>query len=187
MIFYDDVIKVSLNQSTNNIYINGQPFVDKKHLPHGIEIIYPSQNVIVVEAKDSNYEVESDILNKEITIRAPSHMYGSKLEGLCGDCNDNSDDDSKLTSGEIVFNEITWITSWIIYDYDRDAVIFKNVTNTNTNETLLSSPSVPEISTDMSTTEQSGYDSENCVKKKERCTLLQGAIFQKVGYINLRS
>ena len=55
--------------------------------------------------------------------RAPSVMYGNQLDGLCGNCNDEKEDDFRTISGEIVFTETIFFTSWVIYDYSLDAVI----------------------------------------------------------------
>ena len=50
-------------------------------------------------------------------------MYGNQLDGLCGNCNDEKEDDFRTISGEIVFTETIFFTSWVIYDYSLDAVI----------------------------------------------------------------
>lgn len=69
MVYYQDTIKVALNQTDNLVYLNENLLTNMDDLPHGVEIVYPSKNIIVVRAKDLNYEVEADILNREISIR----------------------------------------------------------------------------------------------------------------------
>ncbi len=69
MMYYDNTIKVALNQTNNNVYLNNNPFTNHVDLPHGVVVEYPSENIVIVRAKDPNYEVEADILSDEITIR----------------------------------------------------------------------------------------------------------------------
>lgn len=69
MVYYQDTIKVALNQTDNLVYLNENLLTNMDDLPHGVEVVYPSINIVVVRAKDLNYEVEADILNREISIR----------------------------------------------------------------------------------------------------------------------
>jgi hypothetical protein len=69
MVYYQDTIKVALNQTDNLVYLNENLLTNMDDLPHGVEVVYPSINIVIVRAKDLNYEVEADILNREIIIR----------------------------------------------------------------------------------------------------------------------
>ena len=69
MLYYDNTIKVALNQTTNHVYLNNNPLTNHADLPHGVVVEYPSENIVIVRAQDPNYEVEADILSDEITIR----------------------------------------------------------------------------------------------------------------------
>lgn len=48
-----------------------------------------------------------------VSVKAPSHKYGGGLEGLCGDCNKNPDDDFVTTAGNLQENIEEFSLSWL--------------------------------------------------------------------------
>lgn len=48
-----------------------------------------------------------------VSVKAPSQKYGGKLEGLCGDCNNNPFDDLRILSGEIVKSTDEFALNWL--------------------------------------------------------------------------
>lgn len=50
-----------------------------------------------------------------VTVRVPSYKYGSKLEGLCGDCDRIADDDLRVPNGTVTSDVEDFSLSWL-YD-----------------------------------------------------------------------
>lgn len=48
-----------------------------------------------------------------VSMKAPSHKYGDKLEGLCGDCNRNPDDDFVTPAGNRPNDAEDFALSWL--------------------------------------------------------------------------
>lgn len=48
-----------------------------------------------------------------VSVKAPSHRYGGKLEGLCGNCNEDPEDDFKTPSGKEAQDENDLALSWL--------------------------------------------------------------------------
>lgn len=48
-----------------------------------------------------------------ISVKAPSHKYGDSLEGLCGDCNRNPDDDFVTPAGNQPADVEEFALSWL--------------------------------------------------------------------------
>lgn len=48
-----------------------------------------------------------------VSVKAPSHKYGDKLEGLCGDCNKNPDDDIVTPTGSNPNDMEEFALSWL--------------------------------------------------------------------------
>lgn len=48
-----------------------------------------------------------------ISVKAPSHKYKGKLEGLCGDCNGDMQDDIKKPDGKKPENTDDFALSWL--------------------------------------------------------------------------
>ncbi|XP_049862899.1 hemocytin [Schistocerca gregaria] len=53
-------------------------------------------------------------------VRLPSHTYGGKVEGLCGDCNRNPHDDFKVKSGELTEDIDEFGKSWLTEDVKNE-------------------------------------------------------------------
>lgn len=47
----------------------------------------------------------------------PSHLYGNDVQGLCGNCNENRDDDFRKPNNEVAENVIEFGDSWISEKY----------------------------------------------------------------------
>ncbi|CAK9818181.1 SSPO [Anthophora quadrimaculata] len=52
--------------------------------------------------------------NFAFSLTVPSHIFGSAMEGLCGNCNADSEDDLKLQDGEVTDNVQYFGTSWLV-------------------------------------------------------------------------
>lgn len=48
-------------------------------------------------------------------VKAPSHKYSGKLEGLCGDCNHNPKNDFRLPNGKLTEDPDKFAVGWL-YD-----------------------------------------------------------------------
>lgn len=72
---------------------------------------------INIKFKESQLEVSVMCDELSFSIRLPSIKYGGKLEGLCGDCNGNPEDDLKLNPKykmQVLDNNVnTIIESWL--------------------------------------------------------------------------
>ncbi|XP_011303247.1 hemocytin [Fopius arisanus] len=51
--------------------------------------------------------------NFAFNIRLPSHIFGEAVEGLCGNCNADADDDFKMKNGEMTENVDDFGMSWL--------------------------------------------------------------------------
>lgn len=81
-----------------------------------IEISVQSGREIKISLPESQVEVKALFDDMSFSISVPSVKYGSKLEGLCGDCNGNPADDLKVNSNAKniktdSFNDV--IKSWL--------------------------------------------------------------------------
>lgn len=61
-----------------------------------IEISEQQNREIKIDLRKSQVEVHAAFEDLAFSIRVPSVKYGFKMEGLCGDCNGNPNDDLKL-------------------------------------------------------------------------------------------
>nr|XP_034190302.1 hemocytin [Osmia lignaria] len=57
--------------------------------------------------------------NFAFTLTLPSHIFGGTMEGLCGNCNEDTDDDLKRQDGEITDNTQDFGTSWLVTESPR--------------------------------------------------------------------
>lgn len=48
-----------------------------------------------------------------VSVKAPSHRYGGQLEGLCGDCNEDAEDDIKTPDGKKPKDINEFALSWL--------------------------------------------------------------------------
>lgn len=72
--------------------------IEAKQLPYESKWITIGEKIgqsIDVNLIDAQLQVIAMVGDLSFSIRAPSIKYGSKLEGLCGDCNGDADDDLK--------------------------------------------------------------------------------------------
>lgn len=94
--------------------------IEVKNLPlkkNWIEIEASAGIDIQIKLPESQVEVAATFDDMSFAIRVPSIKYGSKMEGLCGDCNGNAADDLKpnpkvkqLTKGEAIKDIVqTWL------------------------------------------------------------------------------
>ncbi|XP_053978189.1 hemocytin [Hylaeus volcanicus] len=70
--------------------------------------------------------------NFAFTLTLPSHIFGGTMEGLCGNCNADSEDDLKKQNGEIANDMQDFGTSWLVTEsphginLNTEACISKN-------------------------------------------------------------
>ncbi|XP_078043521.1 hemolectin [Augochlora pura] len=64
-------------------------------------------------------EVTAYAANFAFTLTLPSHIFGGAVEGLCGNCNDDSDDDSRKQNGEIANDMEDFGNSWLVRESPR--------------------------------------------------------------------
>lgn len=62
-----------------------------------------------------------------VSVKTPSHKYGGKLEGLCGDCNRDPLNDITLADGTLATNEDDLATSWLFDLPGQDKESCKNI------------------------------------------------------------
>lgn len=63
--------------------------------------------------KNVQVEVSVYFPSLGVSIKAPSHKYSEKLEGLCGECNRNPDDDMRTPSGSYPDDVEEFALSWL--------------------------------------------------------------------------
>lgn len=51
-----------------------------------------------------------------VSVKAPSHKYGAKLEGLCGNCNGDLEDDIRTPKGKKPKDTNDFALSWLYAD-----------------------------------------------------------------------
>lgn len=51
-----------------------------------------------------------------MSVKAPSHKYGAKLEGLCGNCNGDLEDDIRTPKGNKPKDTNDFALSWLYED-----------------------------------------------------------------------
>ncbi|KAG7205161.1 hypothetical protein KM043_018256 [Ampulex compressa] len=61
-------------------------------------------------------EVTSFQLNFAIALKVPSHIFGGMMEGLCGNCNEDVEDDLQKRDGKITDNFNEFGMSWLVTD-----------------------------------------------------------------------
>ncbi|XP_012135564.1 hemolectin [Megachile rotundata] len=57
--------------------------------------------------------------NFAFTLTLPSHIFGGSMEGLCGNCNEDSEDDLKKQDGEVTTDMQEFGTSWLVTESPR--------------------------------------------------------------------
>ncbi|XP_063975011.1 hemocytin [Diachasmimorpha longicaudata] len=78
-----------------------------------LEIEEISEKKIKVSILPIKLELTVHEQNFAFSIRLPSHIFGEAVEGLCGNCNANVDDDFKKPSGEVTDNVSDFGMSWL--------------------------------------------------------------------------
>lgn len=48
-----------------------------------------------------------------VSVKVPSRKYGGKMEGLCGDCNNNRKNDLTLSNGDITTDSDKFVSNWL--------------------------------------------------------------------------
>ncbi|KOX75564.1 Hemocytin [Melipona quadrifasciata] len=70
--------------------------------------------------------------NFAFSLTVPSHIFGGGMEGLCGNCNEEPDDDLKQSDGQVTDNMQDFGASWLVtkppinVDIDMSACVFNN-------------------------------------------------------------
>ncbi|XP_076276507.1 hemolectin isoform X2 [Lasioglossum baleicum] len=64
-------------------------------------------------------EITAYTANFAFTLMLPSHIFGGAVEGLCGNCNDDSEDDSRKRNGEIASDAQDFGSSWLVTESPR--------------------------------------------------------------------
>merc|ERR1719474_1521533 len=68
----------------------------------------------LIEIEYLNVRVDLKLHNSEFIVSVPYTLYGKNLQGLCGDCNNNPEDDFKLDTGTIIHEEPQFVKTWEI-------------------------------------------------------------------------
>ncbi|KZC09215.1 Hemocytin [Dufourea novaeangliae] len=61
-------------------------------------------------------EITSYVVNFAFALTLPSHIFGGTIEGLCGNCNDDSEDDLRKQNGEVTSDMQDFGGSWLVND-----------------------------------------------------------------------
>ncbi|XP_059485087.1 hemocytin isoform X2 [Neocloeon triangulifer] len=77
-----------------------------------IEVV--AKNQVSVHLKNLNILVSYLFNDYAFEIRLPSHTFGSKVEGLCGNCNADQSDDFKKINGNFSDNTDEFGMSWLV-------------------------------------------------------------------------
>lgn len=104
-------------KNTITTFVDG---IEVKDLPlrkKWIEINEQAGREININLPESQVEIQARFDDLSFSLRVPSVKYGMKMEGLCGDCNGNPDDDLKanpkvktITKGDNIKDIIdTWL------------------------------------------------------------------------------
>lgn len=56
------------------------------------------------------------------SLKVPSHTYGAKMEGICGDCDRNPDNDNIAPDGLLLGQEDLFLESWRKPEKDKNCV-----------------------------------------------------------------
>lgn len=56
------------------------------------------------------------------SLKVPSHTYGGKMEGICGDCDRNPENDNKAPDGLPLRQEDLFVDSWRKPEADKNCV-----------------------------------------------------------------
>lgn len=62
---------------------------------------------------DLQVEVSIYFPSLGVSVKAPSHKYGGRMEGLCGDCNGDTEDDFKTPKGKLPKDVNDFALSWL--------------------------------------------------------------------------
>lgn len=91
-------IQRSSDRSRLEVFIDGLPTKSMPHKEKWIQLSETQRGELKLLLPDSQVEMLSSFEDMSFSLRVPSLKYGAKMEGLCGDCNKDADDDFKANS-----------------------------------------------------------------------------------------
>ncbi|OQR68987.1 Hemocytin-like [Tropilaelaps mercedesae] len=118
------IIKVKRNQWTE---IDGEPFPDELlpwKAPSSTLSVFSlqrgSHSTTVVSLTALGVQIHYSNENAAFSIHVPSKKFFDKMEGLCGNCNNDAEDDLQLKDGETTDDIYHFICSWGHFETERN-------------------------------------------------------------------
>lgn len=100
ILYGEHIIHLQRNSTSDNsrvtTLIDGIKAITLPYKSKWISISEDRAKGININLEDSQVEIDAMFADLSFSIRVPSIKYGSKLEGICGDCNGNPHDDLKI-------------------------------------------------------------------------------------------
>lgn len=93
--------------------LDGQPIDELPYKNSWITLNKISDKDINLLITAIQLEITSYRHNFAFVVRLPSHIFAGAMEGLCGNCNANDDDDLKKINGEVTDNIDEFGLSWL--------------------------------------------------------------------------
>lgn len=109
-------IMYNLLKNKLKVIIDGEVLTDFTEVAQWAQIKETPSKHIQFTLIKSEIEVSVYFPTLGVSVKAPSHKYGGHLEGLCGDCNKNADNDWLTPFGKIATSEEELGISWL---YER--------------------------------------------------------------------
>ncbi|XP_044006095.1 hemocytin [Aphidius gifuensis] len=110
-------IQQNINDKKNkkiSVTMDGES-IDKFPLNNNwINIIEENEKNLKILIPVIQLELTSFVHNFGFTLKLPSHIFGGAMEGLCGNCNANDQDDIKKKNGELTDNIQDFGMSWLV-------------------------------------------------------------------------
>uniref|UniRef100_A0A8C0GEC3 VWFD domain-containing protein n=1 Tax=Chelonoidis abingdonii TaxID=106734 RepID=A0A8C0GEC3_CHEAB len=107
---------VSIQVYVTNIYVYGYNISIYKREVGKVRVSFPAQDLSTVLQTDFGLQITYD-KNWHVVITLPSSYYGAMC-GLCGNFNQNPDDDMMSSKGTSVSSIMDWADSWKVQDRD---------------------------------------------------------------------
>ncbi|XP_043259225.1 hemocytin isoform X1 [Colletes gigas] len=90
-------------------------------------------------------EITSYQPNFAFTLTLPSHIFGGTMEGLCGNCNEDSEDDLKKQDGQITNDMQDFGTSWLVTESPQGTNLNTDACTSNNQSKCILPPADQDI------------------------------------------